>query len=122
MIVYTPRLVVYRRHDDLALHLHVDPSDEMTSGQVYDAEVLMPAIGKEHRVASTVGRWRGSRVTGVARGTASTLGFALPQLIEDHCVMIHNCAIKLRIYSPTDPEDATLHELPVDVEQREMAL
>lgn len=121
-VAYTRHVVVYRRQGALAVHVHVDPSDGMREGQVYDATMILPAQGTIHATPRNVGRWRPHRVVGVARGTASTLGFGLEQMLEDHCAMTHVCGVRVKIYSKSDPEDATEYVLPVEIEHRETAL
>ena len=111
-IAYTSGLTVCRGEGDLPLRVHVDPGGAMSAGQVYDAELVMPATGRPDAGMP-------ARVDGVARGTASTVGCALPQLPAHHCVAVHVCALRVTIRRPNSVEEGTVHLLPVEVHQRD---
>ena len=120
MIAYTKRLTVYRRSGDIAVQVHVDPRGLLGVGDTYDAELVLPATGAAH--PTPAGQLRPRSVAGVARGTTATVGCALPQLPDHHCVAVHVCALKVTIRRPSDPEDVDVHTLPVEIEHREMGL
>ena len=122
MIAYTRHVVVYRRqgYGGARVKIHVDPSDAMRDGQTYDAELVLPASGTPH--GTVTNHARPVKVEGIAKGTSSSVGCALPDAAEDHCVVTHVCALRVTIRQPSDAEDVDVHTLPVEIEHRDMGL
>ena len=120
MIAYTRHVTVYRRQGATSAQIHVDPRGLMGVGDTYDVELILPATAATHAAAPR--SHPATSVAGVARGATASVGCALPQLPQDHCIAVHVCAVRVTIHHLSDAEDDDVRVLPVEIEHREMGL
>lgn len=116
--IHYTRKVVTSATGDTGVHIHVDPSPAMATGDTYDAELLLPATARSVGEPYNETRQPAS-VSGVAKGASSTVGCQLPDIAQDHCIAIHTCTLKVTLHKASDPEDAQVRLLPVEIEQRD---